>query len=76
LFQIRTSKFEIQKILSPPHPQTQKAKKKRCQGEGCQWSDSKRGQGAFHGIPLENPEIGNFYLFLILISNLVSKVLY
>jgi hypothetical protein len=26
--------------------------------------------------PWENPEIGNFYLFLILISNLVSKVLY
>jgi hypothetical protein len=71
LFQIRTSKFEIHKILSPPQPQTQKPKKKR-----CQWGDSKRGQGAFHGTLLKNPEIGNFYFFLILISNLVSKVLY
>jgi hypothetical protein len=38
--------------------------------------DSKRGQGAFHGTPLKNPEIGNFYFFEILISNLVSKILY
>jgi hypothetical protein len=41
------------------------------------WREScKRGQGAFHGTPCKNPEIGNLSIFRIWTLNLVSKVLY
>jgi hypothetical protein len=36
----------------------------------------KPGRELFTGPPLKSPEIGNFYFKKILISNLVSKVLY
>jgi hypothetical protein len=77
-FELHTAKRRAQAFLFPqfyailriqrfPHP----TKLVTAQARAC-----KRGQRVVLGPPSKNPEIGNFYLFLILTPNLVSKVLY